>query len=127
MRVSAIGATDVGRKRDHNEDAFLVLQEEQLFCVADGMGGHSAGEVASKLAIDAINTFIARSYLEEEITWPFGLDETISYEGNRLKTAVRDSVTELEEVKKELGAHMARVRGKEMGLSLNTSSTLIGF
>jgi serine/threonine protein phosphatase PrpC len=57
--------------------------------VADGMGGHAAGEVASRVAVDAINEFVCLTGDDEEITWPYGLDETISYDGNRLKTAIR--------------------------------------
>ena len=53
------------------------------------MGGHAAGEVASKIAADSINEFVTLTGGDEEITWPFGLDETISYDGNRLKTAIR--------------------------------------
>ena len=63
--------------------------EQKLFVVADGMGGHAAGEVASKVAVDAINEFVCLTSGDEEITWPFGLDENISYDGNRLKTAIR--------------------------------------
>ena len=54
MRLAAIGATDVGRKRNHNEDAFLVMPESGLFCVADGLGGHASGEVASRMAVDEL-------------------------------------------------------------------------
>src|SRR4051812_20425695 len=53
------------------------------------MGGHAAGEVASKVAVDSINEFVCLTGGDEEITWPFGLDENISYDGNRLKTAIR--------------------------------------
>jgi protein phosphatase len=54
MKLAAAGLTDVGRERDHNEDNILVEPELGLFLVADGMGGHRAGEVASALARDTI-------------------------------------------------------------------------
>ena len=57
MRLASIGATDVGRKRSHNEDSFLVMPESGLFCVADGLGGHSSGEVASRMAVEEIAAF----------------------------------------------------------------------
>ena len=89
MRINYKAVTDVGRKRKGNEDSLFVNADENLFVVADGMGGHAAGEVASRLAVDAINEFVCLTGDDEEITWPFGLDETISYDGNRLKTAIR--------------------------------------
>lgn len=52
--VTAVGSTDAGRRRKHNEDAFLVLPQHSLFAIADGMGGYAAGEVASQMAIDVI-------------------------------------------------------------------------
>ena len=54
MRVKAAGLTDVGRVRTGNEDAFVVRVEARVFAVADGMGGHAAGEVASRMASDTI-------------------------------------------------------------------------
>jgi protein phosphatase len=53
------------------------------------MGGHNAGEVASKMAIETISAFVERSAVEKEITWPWGLDANLSFEANRLKTAIR--------------------------------------
>lgn len=52
--VSAVGRTDQGRRRKHNEDAFAVDAERGLFAIADGMGGYAAGEVASQMAIDTL-------------------------------------------------------------------------
>lgn len=87
--VDYYALSDVGKKRTLNEDSYLVNPDTSLFVVADGMGGHSAGEVASKMAVDVINNFITRSYLEEEITWPFGVDARLSFNGNRLLTSIK--------------------------------------
>lgn len=83
------GQTDVGRKRKLNEDSFLVSPETNLFAVCDGMGGHNAGEVASRMAAETIAAFIEKSHREKEITWPYGLDVNLSFDGNRLKTAIK--------------------------------------
>jgi protein phosphatase len=58
LRVS--GLTDVGRARKHNEDCYEIDRDRLLFVVADGMGGHSHGEVASRIAVDTIRDFIQR-------------------------------------------------------------------
>ena len=87
--LEAFGKTDVGRRRKLNEDNFLVLPEPNLYAVCDGMGGHNAGEVASKMAIETLAAFIEKSHKEKEITWPYGLDVTLSFDGNRLKTAIK--------------------------------------
>jgi protein phosphatase len=54
MKLIPYALTDVGRKREHNEDSFLVRPEVGLFAVADGMGGHQAGERASRMALDTL-------------------------------------------------------------------------
>jgi protein phosphatase len=101
LKISYQAVTDVGRKRKGNEDSLFVNAEQNLFVVADGMGGHAAGEVASRLAVDAINEFVCLTGDDEEITWPYGLDETISYDGNRLKTAIRFANRKVLEATKE--------------------------
>jgi protein phosphatase len=87
--IEAYGRTDVGRRRKINEDSFLVSPESSLYAVCDGMGGHNAGEVASRMAVETISAFIQRSAVEKEITWPWGLDANLSFDANRLKTAIR--------------------------------------
>jgi protein phosphatase len=54
MKIISYSLSDVGRKRDHNEDSFLVRDDVGLFAVADGMGGHQAGERASRMALDTL-------------------------------------------------------------------------
>ena len=74
MRAVAAGLTDVGLQRDHNEDSFAILREHALYIVADGMGGHRAGDVASKLATEAIVDFFrataSEDFMRESIEYP---------------------------------------------------------
>jgi protein phosphatase len=88
MRIRYAAKTDVGMKRTHNEDYFSLLEEDHLFLVADGMGGHASGEVASKMATESIQEFFARTK-DDEITWPYKLDRQLSYVENRLVVGVK--------------------------------------
>jgi PPM family protein phosphatase len=80
----AHGATDKGRVRSINQDYWAFEPSCALCVVADGMGGHKAGEVAARLAVDTIVEFVREGGDE----WPFGFDPSLSAVGNRLRTAV---------------------------------------
>ncbi|MBS1766794.1 MAG: Stp1/IreP family PP2C-type Ser/Thr phosphatase [Acidobacteria bacterium] len=79
--------TDVGCVRKHNEDNLLMAQDLGLFVVADGLGGHAAGEVASQIVVETIGRFVADT-VEQERTWPVDYDAALSFNSNRLKAAV---------------------------------------
>jgi len=89
MRIEVAGTTHVGMKRNHNEDSYLLLPEENLFCVADGMGGHSSGEIASKIAVEELAEFFRMTSRDEDATWPFKMDKARNYDENRLATAIK--------------------------------------
>ncbi len=86
--IRACGVSDAGRVRKSNEDRYVSDLNLRLFAVADGMGGHKAGEVAAQLAIDAITGFVTRSENDSDVTWPYGIDDSLSFDGNRLRTAI---------------------------------------
>ena len=89
MKIRYAAKTDVGMKRTHNEDYFSLIEDEQLFLVADGMGGHASGEVASKMAAETIGEFYQRTREDEDATWPYKMDRSLSYIENRLVCGIK--------------------------------------
>jgi protein phosphatase len=88
MALRFCSGTDPGRRRSSNQDALLVDSSQRLFVIADGMGGHEDGDVASRIVVESIREFFADTSLDDEKTWPFGYDVKLSHAANRLKTAV---------------------------------------
>jgi protein phosphatase len=89
MRIEISGQTHVGMKRSHNEDNLLLLPEERLVVVADGMGGHSSGEIASKIAVDEMAEFFKITAQDQDVTWPYKMDKSRNYDENRLATGIK--------------------------------------
>lgn len=83
MQFNYYGTSDIGRIRTRNEDCFLCNPEERLFLVADGIGGQSCGDIASKMAISNIEEFVISSR-SEDVTWPIPYRKELSLEQNRL-------------------------------------------
>ena len=75
MLIRSFGITDVGLKRNHNEDYFSIEDALGLYVVADGMGGHQAGEVASRVAVEMVNSSFRRWSGEEA-------EEYLQYHGH---------------------------------------------
>jgi len=86
--IQAYGLSNPGSVRKSNEDSFFSDPALQLFIVADGLGGHAAGEVASRLAVETISGFVRRIDEEGELSWPYGIEPSLSFAGNLLRTAV---------------------------------------
>ena len=86
--IDAYGSSDPGPVRKTNEDSFFTDATLRLFIVADGLGGHSAGEVASNLAVETISGFIRRTEDDGEFSWPYGIEPALSFTGNRLRTSL---------------------------------------
>lgn len=90
VRISSAVLTHPGLRREQNEDSYSRRDDLSLYMVADGMGGHAAGEVASKIAVETIESFLTDTKDEDpNRTWPFPYDSTLSITGNRLKAAFR--------------------------------------
>lgn len=88
MQTRLAGMSDVGLCREHNEDSFLLMPEYRIVAVADGMGGHRSGDVASQLAIATLSDFFT-VIVGHDGTWPFPADPKLSEEENCIVTSMR--------------------------------------
>ena len=88
--LTVASRTHPGTVRASNEDASLCDLQLSVVAVADGMGGHNAGEVAAQLALDAFRSSLAETAAaDRDLTWPFGFDTRRSPAANRLSTAIK--------------------------------------
>lgn len=105
MRLKCAGLTDTGMVRDHNEDSFLVSQTESFVVVADGMGGHQSGEVASRMAITEICDYYKETQSQVEPIelpeWPAGKRKPKSREERRLIASITRANAEINKASKE--------------------------
>lgn len=115
MKLTSAGRTHVGMKRNHNEDSLRLFREQNLFIVADGMGGHASGEVASQMAVETIMSFFRMTTRDEDVTWPFKEEKNLRYDENRLVAAIKFSNQRIYEA----AAREARFKG--MGTTIVTA------
>jgi protein phosphatase len=106
LAFDAVGVTDIGRQRKHNEDHMLLRPELELFVVADGMGGHNAGDIASRLATASIRNFYEATL---DGTLPEGAlgegHETLSGGAQRLAAAIRKANRDVFEISSTYRQH----------------------
>jgi protein phosphatase len=89
LKIQAAGLSDRGLKRGHNEDSLSLVPDLGLFIVADGMGGHNAGEVASRQAIESVVEFLQRTSQDADVTWPFPTNKNLNDTENTIVSAVK--------------------------------------
>ncbi len=108
----------MGRRRSANQDTLLADPSLELFAIADGMGGHASGDVASRLIIDTLHQFVVDTQIDHEKTWPFQFDLSLSYPANRLKTAILVA-------NRRLSEHVAG-SGASRGMGATLAAALLG-
>jgi serine/threonine protein phosphatase PrpC len=89
-RVIGFGLTDKGKVRENNEDFFAIAEDRNLFVVADGMGGHKAGEVASRLATESLIRYLSREKIKEIRGNPAAIQHTVISTFYRVNQEVMD-------------------------------------
>lgn len=91
ITIESAGISDRGKKRQANEDSLFLEDSLGLYVVADGMGGHLAGEVASRMVVDTIGDYIRKRRESAEIDHPLNGDKNLSPQANRLLSGIHMS------------------------------------
>jgi serine/threonine protein phosphatase PrpC len=117
MHPVSFGQTDVGKKRPHNEDSYFISDEIGLYVVADGMGGHAAGEVASAEAVDQIHGMVKRGFE--------AVDKLRATPSREARAAVRRLIESALQAATYMVFGMAEVDPERKGLGTTISSMLV--
>src|SRR5215510_7699206 len=104
-RLVAAGKTDTGRQRKHNEDHVLAKTELDLYVVADGMGGHNAGDVASALTTTSLHNFFEATRRTAVPGDPSEDEVGLSLEARRLVAAIRKANRDVYEISSTMQQH----------------------
>ncbi len=121
--IESAGITDRGKKRQGNEDALFLEDSLGFYVVADGMGGHLAGEVASRLVVETIGDYIKSCQENTDNENPIYCDETLSKEANRLLTGIHLSNKAVHEAARDNSS--CRGMGSTVSAVYFTDGTLI--
>jgi PPM family protein phosphatase len=121
--ITSAGITDIGRKRKGNEDALLVDDDLKLYVVADGMGGHQAGEVASRIVVDSIHNTFKQLEIEDHDSEMADMVTTRSPAANRLMAAIYRANDDVYRVAE--GDELYRGMGSTVSAVYFTDQTLI--
>jgi protein phosphatase len=88
VTIESAGISDIGRRREQNEDSLFFDDGLGLYVVADGMGGHNAGEVASKLVVETIRDYIQQNHTDAQVEDQVNIDANLSNEARRLLAGI---------------------------------------
>ena len=89
LEIASAGLSDIGRRRQSNQDHFLMDDNHPLYMVADGMGGHQAGEVAAQLVVESVLQYLSASSAADSGDGTLQHDISLSPDANRLREAIQ--------------------------------------